>query len=475
MEEGRLIAEPPRFFAQLCGKLSEAGAPIWRFGLDVATIHPRFAAWQLTWTREDNRVNERRVGHGFRETVAYIGSPAESMHETGAAVRHRLDRLDPKLDHPYLFHLAARGGTDYVALPIAFSTGEKNLVCIATDRAGGFSELDLAKFRVLAELIALPLENFVAHCTALALLETYVGPRAGRRVLQGRIRRGDGETIDAAIWYSDLRDFTPLSESLPWERVLEMLNAYFEFIDAAVTARGGDPHFIGDAVLVVFPTSSRGGRDHACEAALEAARDAFNGIATVNMRRSRAGAPEIRFGIGLHVGEVVYGNVGTPDRFDFTVMGAAVNRAARLQSLTKKVARPVLTSADFAAYIDDPSRVPRLPPHEGSQGAAGDLRPRRPVISSTSTAGSAAFETAYAARASVHVVAGAHQFRLRVTGTEPWRSRLITSRGGRGGAPSRSSSGTWRRRKGMTRTAPTTKPPMCAHQATPPAWPPVSM
>ena len=355
VEEGRLIAEPARFFAQLCGKLMEAGAPAWRFGLDVETIHPRFAAWQLTWTREVNRVAERRVTHGFRDTDAYIGSPAQSIHETGAAVRCRLDRLDPKLDHPYLFHLAARGGTDYVALPVEFSTGEKNLVCIATDRAGGFSEVDLAKFRVLAALIALPLESFVAHCTALALMDTYVGPRAGRRVLQGRIRRGDGEIIDAAIWYSDLRDFTPLSESLPWERLLEMLNAYFEFIDAAVTARGGEIlHFIGDAVLVVFPTSARGGRSKACEAALEAARDAFNGIATVNMRRNRAGAPEIRFGVGLHVGEVVYGNVGTPDRFDFTVMGAAVNRAARLQSLTKEVARPVLTSADFAACIDDP-------------------------------------------------------------------------------------------------------------------------
>jgi adenylate cyclase len=353
--DGRRTVEPARFFAQLCGKLSEAGAPAWRFGLDVTTMHPRFAAWQLTWTREGGRVNERRVGHGFRETDAYIGTPAESIHETGAEIHHRLDRLDPRLDHPYLFYLAARGGTDYVALPLEFSTGEKDFLCIATDRPGGFSELDLAKFRVLAELIALPLESFVAHCTALALVETYVGPRAGRRVLQGRIRRGDGEAIDAAVWYSDLRDFTPLSESLPWERLLEILNAYFEFIDAAVTAQGGEIlHFIGDAVLVVFPTSAKGGRGRACKAALEAARDAFNGIATVNMRRNRAGAPGIRFGIGLHVGEVVYGNVGTPDRFDFTVMGAAVNRAARLQSLTKELARPVLISADFAACIEEP-------------------------------------------------------------------------------------------------------------------------
>jgi adenylate cyclase len=107
VEEGCRIAEPTRFFAQLRGKLIEAGAPAWRFGLDVATVHPRFAACQLTWTREDNRVAERRVGHGFRDTVAYVGSPAQSIHQTGAAVRCRLDRLDAKLDHPYLFYLAA--------------------------------------------------------------------------------------------------------------------------------------------------------------------------------------------------------------------------------------------------------------------------------------------------------------------------------------------------------------------------------
>jgi adenylate cyclase len=270
-------------------------------------------------------------------------------------IRYRLDRLDADLAHPFLLYLAARGGTDYVAMPIGFSTGEKNILFIATDCTEGFSELDIAKFRVLAELLALPVEIFVAHRTALALLETYVGPRAGRRVLHGLIRRGDGESIDAAIWFSDLRDFTLLTESLPWKRLLEMLNAYFEFIEAAITAQGGEIlHFIGDAILIVFPISAKGDRGKACKAALEAARDALNGIATVNMRRSRSGEPEIRFGVGLHVGEVVYGNMGTPERLNFTVMGAAVNRASRLQSLTKTLGRRVLTSVDFAACIDEP-------------------------------------------------------------------------------------------------------------------------
>ena len=354
IEDGRHIKKPARFIGQLCDKLIEAGAPIWRLGLDVRTIHPRFAAWHLTWSREARRVDERMVGHGLRDTVAYDGSPTQRIDESGAMVRCRLDRLDSELDHPSLQFLAARGGTDYVAFPLDFSTGQLNALCIATDRAGGFSELDITKFQVLTELLALPIEIFVEHRAALALLDTYVGPRAGRRVLQGLIRRGDGEVIDAAIWFSDLRDFTPLMESLPWAQLLKLLNAYFEFVDAAVTAQGGEIlEFIGDALLIVFPTSAKGDRRQACKAALEAARDAFNGIATVNMRRSRAGQPAIRFGVGLHVGEVIYGNIGTPDRLNFTVMGAAVNRAARLQNMTKKLARSVLISADFAACLDE--------------------------------------------------------------------------------------------------------------------------
>lgn len=355
IERGRHIKNAADFVGQLCDALIAAGAPVWRLGLDMRTIHPRVAAWSLTWDRDVRRIDERLVGHGLRDTVAYVGSPTQSIHQSGSMVRHRLDRLDTKIDHPSLLFLAARGGTDYIALPIDFSNGQLNALCVATDRAGGFTDLDITKFRVLAELVAMSFEAFVEHRNALALLETYVGARAGRRVLQGLVRRGEGEVIDAALWFSDLRDFTPLSEFLPWSQVLAILNAYFEFVDAAVTAQGGEIlHFIGDAVLVVFPTSAKGGRREACRAALEAARDAFDGIATVNMRRSRAGQPAISFGIGLHAGEVIYGNIGTPDRLNFTVMGPAVNRAARLQSLTKTLAHPVLISADFAACLDEP-------------------------------------------------------------------------------------------------------------------------
>ncbi len=355
IKDGRHIKKPAAFIARLCDSLLAAGAPLWRLGLDIRTIHPRFAAWHLTWDRNARRVDERMVGHSFSDTVTYGGSPTQRIHENGAMVRCQLACPDNKVDHPSLQFLAARGGTDYVAFPLDFSTGQLNALCIATDRPGGFSECDIAKFQVLVQFLALPIETFVEHRAALALLDTYVGSRAGRRVLQGLIRRGEGDVIDAAIWFSDLRDFSALTDRLPWAQLLEILNAYFEFVDAAVIPRGGEIlHFIGDAMLVVFPTSATGDRHQACLAALDAARDAFNGIATVNQRRSRRGQPIIRFGVGLHVGEVVYGNIGAPERLNFTVMGAAVNRSARLQDMTKALARPVLISADFAACIEDP-------------------------------------------------------------------------------------------------------------------------
>lgn len=351
---GRLITEPRAFVRRLGEKLIEAGAPLCRFCIDVRTIHPRFAAWKLTWQRQTRRVSERTAAHGFRDTVDYVGTPIQMVHETRARVRRRLVRLDPEFDHPSLHYLAARGGTDYVAMPLVFSDKQLNVLVLATDSEGGFCDGDLDKFEALTAFLAGSFEIFAAHRTALALLDTYVGPRAGRQVLQGLVDRGKGQVIDAAIWLSDLRDFTQLSESLPAEKLLEMLNAYFEVINAAVTAQGGEILlFIGDAALVVFPTGPDGGRCRACAAALEAARDAATGIATVNMRRARAGKPEIRFVVGLDVGAVAYGNVGAPDRLNFTVMGTAVNRAARLETMTRSLGYPVLASVDFAVSIDE--------------------------------------------------------------------------------------------------------------------------
>ena len=202
----------------------------------------------------------------------------------------------------------------------------------------------------------------ILHVTALeivarSLLDTYVGHRTGARVLSGQIRRGDANTIEAAISICDLRDFTVLSETLPPDALLALLNAYFEVVGAAVTARGGEIlKFMGDAVLTIFPTSSEVPLDAACDAALDAAIDLIDSLDAVNHRRRRAGEPPIRFGVGLHQGAVIYGNVGAAARLDFTVIGAAVNLTARLEKLTKSLDHRLLMSAEFAARVSTPVR-----------------------------------------------------------------------------------------------------------------------
>jgi adenylate cyclase len=355
LREGRIGTDPASLVERVAGRLLEAGAPLWRMRLGFFTIHPQLAAWAYIWTR-GQPIRVERIPYGVQRTGAYLGSPAQEMVESGKLVRHRLDRLSPE-DHRVLHELAAAGGRDYALLPLTFSDGSRNVMAIATDVAQGFSSHDLANFETLSDALSPVLEVAATRRVAETLLDTYVGHRTGGRVLQGEIHRGGAETIQAALWYSDLRDFTPLTENLPTPQLLAMLNEYFETVAAAVTARGGEIlRFIGDAMLVVFSADAARGLAPACCAAVDAALDAFAKLEAVNARRRERGEAEIRFGVGLSSGEVAYGNVGAPDRLDFTVIGPAVNRAARLEALTKELGVPLLMTAPFARCLDRPVR-----------------------------------------------------------------------------------------------------------------------
>lgn len=353
--EGRQIAEPVPFLQALGERLAEAGAGLSRIRLSVPTLHPEVRSVGYTWVRGEP-VTLWRVGHEVQQTATYLGSPIAHVIETGEPFRRKLDALGPQ-DHSILHEVRAGGGTDYLALPLRFWGRPSGAMIFVTDRPEGFSYFDIAKLGALGQFVAPVLEIFGSRSVARALLDTYLGPRTGARVLAGQIKRGDGETIEASIWFSDLRDFTPLTESLPPKDLLAMLNAYFELVAAAVRAHGGEIlRFIGDAMLIVFPTSASVGTGGACTAALDAAIDAYAALDALNHRRRRAGQPEIRFGVGLHAGTVVYGNVGAPDRLDFTVMGPAVNRAARIESLTKELGCRMLVSAEFARCCGRPMR-----------------------------------------------------------------------------------------------------------------------
>ena len=354
--EGKLIDGDADFVGQLAAQMTACGAPIDRLLLTMQTLNPEIAATSNLWMSSTGAVQHYVAEWRIRETDRYIGSPMQQLFETQKRVRQRLDRL-PADAHAAYTELAEEGYTDYLALPILFSWGLGSALILSTKKPTGFNDLDIENFRILRQYLSPLIEVSSLRYLAESLLNTYVGKRTAKKVLSGMIKRGDADVINAALWFSDLRDFTHLTETLPATEVLEMLNEYFEFVAAAVNSRGGEIlRFIGDAMLIVFPIDDNLCKQTACNAAIDSAIDAQTTLASLNHRRKRHGQPEIRFGVGLNVGEVVYGNVGAPDRLDFTVMGPVVNRTARLESLTKTLGCNILFSQAFAELIDTPSQ-----------------------------------------------------------------------------------------------------------------------
>ena len=352
--EGRLIESTSEFVYRLAHCMNDHGAGIDRLMLSLLTLNPQVVATSETWLKSTDTVTPIEATHGVRLSERYIGSPLQAIYETHKRVRQRLDNL-PENAHRAYTELAEDGFTDYLALPVLFgeSVEPGAAIIICTRRTGGFADADIEALRRIRDYLAPVLEVHALRHLSRSLMNTYVGRRTAGKVLDGMIKRGDADVINAALWFSDLRHFTHLTETLEPAQVLEMLNAYFEFVAAAVTARGGEIlRFIGDAMLIVFPIDDSKCLESACNAALDAAIDAQDSLASLNHRRRRHGLPEIEFGVGLDVGEVIYGNVGAPDRLDFTVMGPVVNRSARLEALTKDLGRNILFSQRFAQSID---------------------------------------------------------------------------------------------------------------------------
>ena len=356
MLEGRRIADPVALLDALVARLDAAGAHLDRLGFTLGTIHPQILAWGCFWKRGASAAMFAGW-HGIEHSDAYIGSPVQYVREQRKPFRRRLTALEDGRDHAVLHELRADGLTDYTALPLVFGSGEVNFLTAATSSAAGFNDDDLDRLDALSNLLAPLLEILQGRRMTLGLLDTFVGPRIGARILEGQVKRGDGERIEAAFWYSDLRGFTALSESLPAAELLQLLNEYFENCAAAAAARGGEIlQFIGDAILIVFEIKRPEDEAAVCNDALDAAIDAFASIAVVNHRRRHGGLPEIEFGLGLHLGTVTHANVGAPNRLAFNVIGPAVNKTARIQARTKDVGTSLLVSAEFAALVKRPMR-----------------------------------------------------------------------------------------------------------------------
>jgi adenylate cyclase len=343
--DARRLPDGPTLLAELCQRLLDLGLPLARASFHLRTLHPQLFGVAFYWDRGADQVRMFRGEHGIERTDFYQRSPIRLLFEGAGAVRQRLDLPEVDIPFPMLEELRQQGLTDYVALPITFSDGKTHGTAWCSDRPGGFDGKELAQIEDLLPAFSLLLEVHFNRRIAINLLDTYVGHNAGERILKGQITRGSGETVAAAIWYCDLRGFTALSERLGRDALIACLNDYFDCMAGAVERQGGEIlKFIGDAMLAIFPLAG----EDACRRALAAALEARATMACFNARRHERGDEALAFGIALHAGEVMYGNIGAADRLDFTVIGPAVNLATRIERLCRTLERDLLVSADFA-------------------------------------------------------------------------------------------------------------------------------
>jgi adenylate cyclase len=339
-------------FGEFCRRLRADGIPVARAVMQLRILHPQWFGTRVLWRSGMNVTELQNIEYGITETDTYRNSPVAALHSGLGQVRKRLEEPCSDQDYPIYSELRAEGLTDYIAWPLDFTLGKRHIVSFATDRTGGFTEDELALLADVLPVLSLVVEVRFKNRFARRLLETYVGPHASEQILSGLITRGSGVTITAVVIICDLRGFTAISELWPRDDVIAMLNEYFEVISAPLERHGGEIlKFIGDGLLAVFPLD----RPTACADALVAVLEACQGMTALNERRGAGGLEPLGYGIGVNVGDVMYGNIGTSSRLDFTVIGPAVNTAARLEGLTKDLGRTVLFSGRFAAFLDDRS------------------------------------------------------------------------------------------------------------------------
>ena len=342
----RSTPTPAGMMRECCERLIDAGLPLWRVGVFVRTLHPDIFGRNFIW-RPGTDVEVGAVDFDIQESPEFLRSPLAIVFREGVEVRCRLD--DPgNNSFPFFDDMRAEGVTDYIALPLSFVDGIIHASSWTTKQPGGFTAAQLADLKRVLPPLARLIEVINLRRTASTLLNTYVGPRAGERILAGQIRRGHTETMHAAIWLSDLRGFTALSDRLPPEQVVEILNLYFDCQVAAILKHGGEVlKFMGDGLLAVFPIGDDGEAQAVCSHVLEAASEARAAVEAMQFVIGDT-TERFRFGVALHVGHILYGNIGGGNRLDFTCIGPAVNLAARLEKIAGKLGRTIVASSAFA-------------------------------------------------------------------------------------------------------------------------------
>ncbi len=345
LREAWLFTTPQELTRGIAEKLIEDGVAISRLSVMIWSLHPTIAGKNYIWSKETDEVQEFTPTYDIHNHPAFVNSPLRHVSNGLGGVRQRLTEEKAEFSFPIMEDLKAAGATDYVAMPLPFSNGQTNVLTLTCDHPDGFTTANLGLVFEISTVISRYYEVFNQQENSKALLETYLGKRTGARVLGGEIRRGDGDEIDAAVLFCDLRNSTLLQEELGRGQYLELLNEFFEQATDVVNENGGEVlKFIGDAVLAIFPAGS--GMKAACSQARSSAVEILDRLARPDEENRQK---TMDCAIGIAFGGVTYGNVGSRERLDFTVIGSAANIAARLAELGKSVGQKVVVTRDVAA------------------------------------------------------------------------------------------------------------------------------
>jgi adenylate cyclase len=356
--EAGLAGEPETAaLAGFCERALAFGLPLARATVLIDTLHPVYEGRAFGWKRDKEEATLSEYGRQVEDSERWRRSPFYRLEESGKVLLRRRLTTETEAEFPIFSDLRAAGMTEYLAMVNRFAAegiiGDMDGVYSswATDASTGFHDADVADLCRLMPLLALTVKSASLARIAGTLVETYLGRDAGRRVLAGRIARGVADRIEAVLWFSDLRNYTRITDTAAPGQIIPLLNDYADAIISAIHERGGDVlKLIGDGTLAIFTAADRG---RACRAALAAAAAARRAVAMVNRRREAEGLPATDMYLGLHVGEVFYGNIGSKDRLDFTVVGPAVNEASRIAAMCRSVDQPLLVSSAFASALGE--------------------------------------------------------------------------------------------------------------------------
>ena len=337
---------------EMCLRMVDSGIPLWRVAVFVNTLHPDVVGRAFIW-QVDTGVKVSAATYDLLETDEYRTSPVVAVYDSGQPLRRHLADGGCPIDYPVLKELQAEGATDYVAFPLPFTDGTIHVATWSTRQPGGFTPRQFADLESVIAPLTRVAEIRALRRTATNLLNTYVGRQAGERILAGKIRRGFVEAIRAAIWLSDMRGFTALAERLPPQELVDLLNRYFDCQVPIILDHGGEVlKFMGDGLLAIFPLPAEGGdTGEVCRRTLECAREAKVLIDALDAPPGAESGEAIRFGLALHLGQVMYGNIGGGNRLDFTCIGPAVNLAARIENVASPLGQSIVASAEFAGQV----------------------------------------------------------------------------------------------------------------------------